>query len=70
MGHYDSCYEADAKEEAIKKQEKIDEDLIKTIEGLLPSDRELLLFVAKNLHGLKETLKFLRKISKITKNKH
>jgi hypothetical protein len=64
MGHYDSCYDADATEAAKKKHQKIKKDLIDLVNKLDDDERELLIHVIKNLKEFKSTISFLQKIIK------
>jgi len=64
MGHYDSCYEADAKEQGKKKHEKIKKELIELINKLNDDERELLIHVIKNIKEFESTINFLKKMTK------
>jgi hypothetical protein len=45
MGHYDSCYDADVKDEGKKKHQKIKKDLIELVNQLDDDERELHIWV-------------------------
>lgn len=64
MGHYDSCYEADNKENAKKKHEKIKKELIELINKLDDDERELLIHVIKNIKEFESMITFLKKLTK------
>lgn len=64
MGHYDDCYEADAKEKAKKKHLAIKKELIELINKLDDDERELLIHVIKNIKEFNSMIAFLKKIVK------
>lgn len=64
MGHYDDCYEADNKENAKKKHEKIKKELIELINKLDDDERELLIHVIKNIKEFESMITFLKKMTK------
>jgi hypothetical protein len=64
MGHYDSCYDADAKEEAKKNYQKVKKELIELINKLDDNERELLVHVIKNLKEFESIINFLKKMTK------
>lgn len=64
MGHYDSCYDADAKEKSEKKHQKIKKELIELINKLDDDERELLIHVIKNIKEFESMINFLKKMSK------
>lgn len=64
MGHYDSCYEADARDEAKKRHKEIKKELIELINKLNDDERELLIHVIKNIKEFESTINFLKKMTK------
>jgi hypothetical protein len=64
MGHYDECYEADAKDEAKKRHKEIKKELVDLINKLDDDERELLIHIIKNLKEFKSTISFLKKMTK------
>lgn len=64
MGHYDSCYEADARDEAKKRHKEIKKELIELINKLDDDERELLIHVIKNIKEFESTINFLKKMTK------
>jgi uncharacterized protein YjgD (DUF1641 family) len=64
MEHYDSCYEADAKEEAKKKHQKIKKELIELINKLDDEERELLIHVIKNIKEFESVISFLKRMTR------
>lgn len=64
MGHYDDCYEADAKEKAEREHKEIKKELIDLINKLDDNERKLLIHVIKNIKEFKSTISFLKKMTK------
>lgn len=64
MGHYDSCYEADAQDEAKKRHKEIKKELIELINKLDDEERELLIHVIKNIKEFEHTINFLKRMTK------
>lgn len=64
MGHYDDCYDADAKEKSEKKHQEIKKELIELINKLDDNERELLIHVIKNIKEFESMIKFLKKMTK------
>ena len=64
MGHYDSCYDADAKDEAKKKHQKIKKEIIELINKLNDDERELLIHIIKNIKDIESMVSFLKKMTK------
>jgi hypothetical protein len=64
MGHYDSCYDADAKDKAKKKHEKIKKEIIELVNKLNDDERELLIHIIKNIKDFESMVSFLKKMTK------
>lgn len=64
MGHYDSCYEADARDETKKRHKEIKKELIELINKLNDDERELLIHVIRNIKEFESTINFLKKMTK------
>ena len=64
MGHYDSCYDADAAEAAKKRHKEIKKDLIDLINKLDDDERRFLITVIKNLKEVKSVMLLLKKLIK------
>lgn len=64
MGHYDECYDADAKEQSKKKHQEIKKELIKLINDLNDNERELVIYFINNIKGIKSTIDFLKQVTK------
>lgn len=64
MGHYDSCYESDAKDEAKKKHQKIKKEIIELVNKLNDDERELLIHIIKNIKDFESMVSFLKKMTK------
>ena len=64
MGHYDECYEADAKEETKKRHKEIKKELVDLINKLNDDERELIIGVIKNMGEFKSTIKFIKNMIK------
>lgn len=64
MGHYDSCYEADAKDEAKKKHKEIKKELVDLINKLDDDERELLIHIIKNIKDFQSMVSFLKQMAK------
>jgi hypothetical protein len=64
MGHYDSCYDADAKDEAKKKHQKIKKEIIELVNKLNDDERELLIHIIKNIKDFESMVSFLKKMTK------
>ena len=61
MGHYDSCYEADAKEEAERKRLEINETLVRLVDGLDDDEKKLILFLAYHMEEYAPLIKFFQR---------
>lgn len=64
MGHYDSCYEADARDEAKKKHKEIKKELVDLINKLNDDERELLIHIIKNIKDFQSMVSFLKQMAK------
>jgi len=64
MGHYDSCYDADDKDKAKKKHEKIKKEIIGLVNKLNDDERELLIHIIKNIKDFESMVSFLKKMTK------
>jgi hypothetical protein len=64
MGHYDECYEADARDEAKKRHKEIKKELVDLINKLDDDERELVILAIKNLKEFKSMMSFLKKMTK------
>lgn len=64
MGHYDSCYEADAREKAQKRTKEVNKEINKLLETLSDEQKELLLYLMQNINDFTTTMKFLKRIIK------
>jgi hypothetical protein len=64
MGHYDDCYEADARDEAKKRHKEIKKELVELINKLDDDERELIIHVIKNLKEFQSTINFIKKMTK------
>jgi hypothetical protein len=64
MGHYDECYESDARDEAKKRHKEIKKELVDLINKLDDDERELIIHVIKNLKEFKSTISFIKKMTK------
>jgi len=65
MGHYDDCYDADARDEAKKRHKEIKKELVNLINTLNDNERELLIHVIKNIKDFEATIKFIKNIKNI-----
>lgn len=64
MGHYDSCYEADAQDEAKKKHKQIKKELVELINKLDDDERKFLIYVIKNIKEIDLMISFLKHMTK------
>jgi hypothetical protein len=62
MGHYDSCYEADAQDNAKKRHKEIKKELKDLINKLDDDERELLIVIIKNFEDVQRTLSLLNRM--------
>lgn len=62
MGHYDSCYEADARDETKKRHKEIKKELIELINKLNDDERELLIVIIKNFEDVQRMLNLLKRM--------
>ncbi len=53
MGHYDSCYEHDAKDKEKERQKRINSEFKELTKNLKSEDKEFLITIIKNIKDYK-----------------